>query len=313
MERMDSRFREPVGVRVGQSVFDQPPPPSGAEWLTEFLRREGLIEFPRLAGHDLPGREPVRQSYGRTRETVRAVAIGGGALLVAGLLAGAVAYHDATRSEPVRPLPLQAVAVASPIVAHPPRKPAPPPSIAASIGGGDPAAFYDFPRQPVYSPPPALAPDDHGWNHPRPESGVEIAGLGQDPFSVRSDLAPSDWAASPILPKTPAQTPAVIATAPRRDGLNLRVVHAPSGPAEASRIDALIGGLRSQIGDITGATVTSGPASPEILVLYFSPADHANARRIAASLGRATRQPYQVKQGHADPLPEQGTVEIQLP
>jgi hypothetical protein len=306
MERTNSRFREPVGVIVGPSEFDQPPPPSGAEWLTEFLRREGLIQYPHLAGLDQPGREPAKPPYGWTRETVRAVAIGGGAVLAAGLLAGAVAYHDARRSEPARPLPPPVVAAALPVAAHPlpraaPPRPAPPPS----IGGGNLATFHDFPRQPVHAPLPAL----------------------------------SDWAASPILPKTPAQTPAVIAptpvapeskpptvskgpivsraptvpVTPRRDGLSLRVVHTSSGPTEASRIDALIAGLRGQIGDITGATVVPGPASPDIVVLYFFPADHANARRIAATLGRATRQAYQVKQGHAEPLPAQGTVEIRLP
>jgi hypothetical protein len=298
MERPDFRLREPVGVKVGQSAFDQPPPPSGAEWLTEFLRREGLIEYPRLAGRDLPGQEPARPSYGTRRGMARALTVGCGVLLAAGLVAGAVAYHDAMRGPPARPLPPPAAAspvaappaVAPPITAHPPRRPASSPSV-------------DFPRQPVHAPPLVLG----------------------------------DWVAVPVPPKAPAVMPAVVApapkapiapapkaliaptpkvptaAAPRRDGLNLRIVHPPSGPAEASRIDALVGGLRREIGDIASATVTLGPASPEILVLYFFPADHANARRIAASLGRATRQSYQVKQGHADPLPSPGTVEIRLP
>ncbi|HUN98425.1 MAG TPA: hypothetical protein VMU69_19615, partial [Bradyrhizobium sp.] len=96
-------------------------------------------------------------------------------------------------------------------------------------------------------------------------------------------------------------------------GSQVQVIATPDGPADASRIDSLISGLHSQLGDITKVIVTAAPPGQGVVVLYFSQHDHATARRVAAALGHTVRQHYRVMPGHAHPSAGAGSLEIQLP
>jgi hypothetical protein len=145
-----------------------------------------------------------------------------------------------------------------------------------TASNGAPTVLPDFPHQPVHSPP----------------------------------IAKSGGAAPAKAPSPELQASETFRAG---GGLYLQIVYPPSDPAEASRIGALISVLRSEVGDIASATVTTGPAAQDVVVVYFFQKDHANARRIAVSLGHTTRRHYRLMLGHEHPLPRPGTVEIRLP
>jgi hypothetical protein len=171
----------------------------------------------------------------------------------------------------------------------PVERPDRPMQTAANVGATN---LPDFPRQLVHSPPPPLSNWSAGPTLSKPATGkLSVA-------APAKALTPRPQGSNAFRPG---------------GGLHLQIVSAPSGPAEASRINALIGGLRSQVGDIASATVTTGPAAQEIVVVYFFFNDHASARRIATSLSHIMKRHYKLMLGHAHPLPGPGTVEIRLP
>ncbi len=304
-ERSHVDLRRSRGAQSGRVRADQPPQPSSTEWLSEFLQREGIAETLEAPPGKMPVREPVSQPQRRKPYPVRVIA--GGVLLAAGL-AGAVVYDRTTLNRHAHHAAPPAIAPSAVVPPQPPVPPlAQPPAQASGERlpqvkeSGSVAGLPDVPRQPVPLTRPA---------RPVQSSPPTPTSRSSEPIAV-----------NPPLPKPPVVPPAearplaasAAAAAPKADGLHLQIIHPASGPAETSRMDALISGLRAEVGDIASATVTTGPASSQILVVYFSAEDHASARRIAASLARIERAPYQLMLGHERPLPSPGTIEIRLP
>lgn len=282
-ERSQLDQRQPPGERSARLRIGRPPQSSGQEWLSEFLAREGVVQESIPVDRD-PGNEPAAPARQRKSHAARVIA--GGVLLALGL-AGAVVYDRMTSSQQVRQAAPPAVA---PRLVAPRQRPEG--GSHQAVLSGSAIDLPDVQRQPVHSPPSAPATSSIG------------------PEVARPQLAkPAIADAAKALPPGPATSIA----AQSAEGLHLLITHAASGPAEASRVDSLISALRSDIGNIAKTTVTTGPAAPRIIVEYFTADDHASARRIAASLGRIARTPYQVMLGHAQPLPSPGTIEIRLP
>jgi hypothetical protein len=115
----------------------QLPQPAGAQWLTEFMRREGIADDRGPPGADVPPDEPAEKSYrGWTL-------LGAGVLVAIGLVA-AVALHR--RGIDQAPGPMAPATVALGL-----RKPVPVPAT-GNLGASAPSGF---PQQPV-EPPPSL-------------------------------------------------------------------------------------------------------------------------------------------------------------
>jgi hypothetical protein len=256
--------------------------------MTEFLRREGLYDAGGFIEPDAPAQKPVRRS--RRRPYGALAIIGIGVWLAAGL-AGAALYYRVWSGS-------QAHQTAPPAVAQsaaPPVAPAPQPAQTAAIAGA--AVPADLPPQPLPSPPPALSSPSAAPIMPQPPVSPGLAAAAQPPPP----------APPPAPPAAPAPDTAALA------GSGPQVDTTATDPADASRINALIGGLHGQLGDVTRVMVTAAGAGQGVTVFYFSQHDHATARHVAAALGHAMRQHYRVMPGHGHPVPTPGSLQVELP
>jgi hypothetical protein len=263
--------------------------------MTEFLRREGLYEAGGFIESDAPAPKPVRRS--RHRPYGALAVIGVGVWLAAGLAGAALYYRVWSGAHPHEAAP--AVVVQS---APAPAAPAPQPAqTAANAGAAVPA---DLPAQPLPPPPPALSSPPAAPILPQPPvsaPGVAAAVAPPPPAPPAPPPAP------PAPPAAPAPDTAALA------GPGPQVDTTATDPADAPRINALICGLHGQLGDVGRVMVTAAGAGQGVTVFYFSPHDHATARRVAASIGHSMRQHYRVMPGHGHPVPTPGTLEIELP
>ncbi len=278
-DRPAPRRRETDGARA---QADQQAQPAAAQWLTEFMRREGIAVDRVRAGADRLPDEPAEKSY-------RGWAILAGGVLVAIGLVGSVAFHR--RGIDQAPAHLAPARLAPATVALGVRKPV---ALPAS-GDVEASAASGFPQQPVERPPSLLS----HW-----------AGTLIIPASPIRPVVPV-----PPPPPAPAPAPAKVAppaALPAGTGMYVRVVYAPSDAAGGARIDAFTARLRSENPDIASTTAAAGRAAGDG-VAYFFPGDRAGASRIAASLARMTKRPEPVVLVHAKPLPRPGTIEIRLP
>jgi hypothetical protein len=291
-ERPDANYRQLIGARSRRLPVEQPPQPAGTQWMTEFLRREGLYEAGGFIEPEAPAPKPARRS--RHRPYGALAIIGIGVWLAAGL-AGAALYYRVWSGAHGRQATPPAVAQSAPA----PVAPAPQPArTAANAGAAVPA---DLPAQPLPSPPPALSsPSAAPILPPPPVANPGIAAAVAPP-------PPAPPAPPPAPPAAPAPDTAALA------GSGPQVDTTATDPADAPRINALISGLHGQLGDIARVMVTAAGAGQGVTVYYFSPRDHATARRVAAALGHSIRQHYRVMPGHGHPDPTPGSLEIELP
>jgi hypothetical protein len=342
--------RQPIaGGGALRLHVDQPPQPVGAQWLTEFLRREGVPEDRSLPSIEVLDEEPAQKSYKAP------VLIGFGVLLAIGAV-GAFAYQRvivtdyhrwiaaavAAMNGPAPPHPVAPVALAAPALepapklSPPPASPPPqaqpkppqaPPTSAPALGlSAAPRAAPTPPHQemltPLGNPAMALASFPQQPVDPPPTVMSNWAGalVIPTPLAGEPNIAAADAPAAPqavpaALHAAPSTVPALLPGSfalPAGTPVHLRIVYTPSDPAEASRIDALAKRLSSQIPSIASVTAAAGPAAFSG-VAYFFPGDRAGASRVAASLARMTRRAEPLLLIHANPLPRPGTIEIRLP
>jgi len=343
-ERPLATLRPIAGGGALRVQSNQPLAPAGAQWLSEFLRREGIPEdrtSPIPIDFD---DEPAQKSYrGRALITIGVVL----AIALAGVFAprrvvlayyerwsaaAAVALHlSAPQPHPAAPAhpaaPVSAPLPAATAMAQPP---------APDRHATAPASPPPLPNLPLAVSPPAPAPikPHQEMLSPLGDPATGFSNFPQQPVDPPPTVL-SNWAGALVIPTPLAGTPAVPASAPSSappavspvvtrpavpgaftlptgTPVTLRIVYTPADPAAASRIDALAKRLSSQVASIASVTAFAGPASYASVVYYF-PSDRAAAGRIAASLARMTRRPEPLLLVHANPLPRPGTIEIRLP
>jgi hypothetical protein len=212
-ERPVSNPRQTRGRAGSPAKVDQPPQPAEANWLNDFLRREGIVDGRGSPPEPEPVQEPAKKSY-RGRAVIAVL------VALALVLGGVVAFHRiklgyyAHRAEaavaaitkpapaPAHPPAPPAVAVTTPRVTAPLPKPA-----AVALGTPAPAPVVQHPND---APPDPVGKDAMAFSN-FPEQPID------EPPAVMSH-----WAAPPVMPPSLATpqlgTPrkiAAIATPPK--------------------------------------------------------------------------------------------------
>ena len=234
--------------------------------------------------------------------------------------AGAVvAAPPAAKAEPPAAMATApAVALHAPLIvpAEPPAAPPVPPAVAVILP--------PFPAARAVVAPPAARAEPSAAMAAAPAVALHAPLMVPAEAPVAPPIAPvvtvvaplaaksKPAAVSPLAPAVAVIRPSLPDALPTDTGLHLRIVYAPSDPAEETQIDALTQRLRGENSDIASTVAAPGPAA-EGGVLYFFPNDRAGAGRVAASLAGMTKRPEPVVLVHANPLPRPGTVEIRLP
>jgi hypothetical protein len=288
---------------------DQPPQTIGAQWLTEFLRREGISEDRNLLSPDVLYDEPAQKSY-KGRALIGIVVL----LLAAGAV-GAYAYQREILAHYQRWAPPVAVALNLPAPAHPvvpaasrvsPAAPAAPP-----LNPAVPAVSHPNPAPPVAS---HLIPLEPAASHLNP--AVPAAPHLNPAVPPAPDLSPRPAppaAHSPLGPVLGSAAPAVGPAAPHQEMLSplgdpaTALANFPQQPVDppptvmsnwagALVIPTPLAGAPSGPGSATSSLPQSGP-----IALPTSPATTLAALPGAVTLPSGTPLYLRIVYTAADP------------
>ena len=275
--------------------IDQPPQTVGAQWLTEFLRREGIPEDRILPSPEMLQDEPAQKSYkGRAF-------IGIGVLLAAGAIGAFVYQRDVLDAYQrwVAPVVVALKAEASgqpaaPAAPHPSAlatNRAPPAPAVPALASAAPVAHVVSPPSlsplpPVAHPPTARPPLASGLGLsapafvPIPPHQEMLSPLG-DPATAFGNFPQqpvdppptvmSNWAGALVIP-----TP---------------LAGAPTGPAAAMAASPQSGPIALPASPVAGLAALTLPAgTPLYLRIVYTPADPARPHRFDALTRRLRSQ-----------------------